>query len=194
MRASKSPRDDAPATRSATLSCTSRLPASAASLFCAMRHAKPSTMAVLPTPASPKRSGLLFVSRLRARIICSNSSRRPMHGEILPSRASCVRSLPKCCRKLAAAGCCGEGEAAIHLRITFFRASAPGVFSANAAAIADDGVSMRASSRWSEVTTGISAASLTARSKISLLAGDRLIFFRPFSVCLPSPNCLRISR
>jgi len=75
-----------------------------------------------------------------------------------------------------------DARPVIHVRIASFSVSAPGVFSANAAAIAVDGVSMRAIRRCSDVTTGVSTASLTARSNISLLAGDRLIFLRPFSV------------
>ena len=58
--------------------------------------ARPSTMAVLPTPGSPMSTGLFFVlleSTCMTRLI---SSSRPMTGSIFPSRASSVKSLPYC--------------------------------------------------------------------------------------------------
>ncbi len=59
-----------------------------------MRWAKPSTMAVLPTPDSPIRTGLFFVRRLKIWSTRSISSDRPMTGSNWPSWASCVRSRP----------------------------------------------------------------------------------------------------
>lgn len=59
-----------------------------------MRRAKPSAMAVLPTPGSPIRTGLFFVLRER---ICKTrriSVSRPITGSILPARARAVRSVP----------------------------------------------------------------------------------------------------
>ena len=53
--------------------------------------ANPSTMAVLPTPGSPKRMGLFLVLLAK---ICSNlliSSSRPITGSILPFKANALR-------------------------------------------------------------------------------------------------------
>ncbi|KQY89544.1 hypothetical protein ASD25_02885 [Brevundimonas sp. Root1423] len=57
-----------------------------------MRRARPSTMAVLPTPGSPIRTGLFLVRRARTWMVRRISSSRPMTGSILPSRAARVRS------------------------------------------------------------------------------------------------------
>ena len=57
--------------------------------------ARPSTMAVLPTPGSPISTGLFFLRRDRICITRSISSARPMIGSSLPWRASSVRSRPK---------------------------------------------------------------------------------------------------
>ena len=59
-----------------------------------MRWASPSTIAVLPTPGSPIRTGLFFVRRLRTWMVRRISSSRPMTGSSLPARASAVRSRP----------------------------------------------------------------------------------------------------
>ncbi len=56
--------------------------------------ARPSTIAVLPTPASPMSTGLFLVRRLRISIVCSISSARPMTGSSSPLRARSVRSVP----------------------------------------------------------------------------------------------------
>mmetsp|Transcript_114188 Transcript_114188/g.158453 ORF Transcript_114188/g.158453 Transcript_114188/m.158453 type:complete len:331 (+) Transcript_114188:177-1169(+) len=59
-----------------------------------MRMARPSAMAVLPTPGSPMNTGLFFWRRARiwmARSICSS---RPTRGSIMPSIAALVKSLP----------------------------------------------------------------------------------------------------
>ena len=53
------------------------------------RSAKPSTTAVLPTPASPVRIGLFCRRRIRMSMIWRISSSRPRTGSILPSRARC---------------------------------------------------------------------------------------------------------
>ncbi|MNE25780.1 hypothetical protein D3C80_1191200 [compost metagenome] len=57
-----------------------------------MRRARPSTMAVLPTPGSPIRTGLFLVRRARTWMVRRISSSRPMTGSTLPSRAASVRS------------------------------------------------------------------------------------------------------
>ena len=52
-----------------------------------MRWARPSTIAVLPTPGSPIRTGLFFVRRLRTWMTRRISSSRPMTGSSLPCSA-----------------------------------------------------------------------------------------------------------
>ena len=59
-----------------------------------MRWASPSTIAVLPTPGSPIRTGLFFVRRLSTWMTRRISSSRPMTGSSRPSRAASVRSRP----------------------------------------------------------------------------------------------------
>ena len=59
-----------------------------------MRWARPSAMAVLPTPGSPMRTGLFFVRRDRTWTTRRISSSRPMTGSSLPDRAKSVRSMP----------------------------------------------------------------------------------------------------
>ena len=54
--------------------------------------ARPSTMAVLPTPGSPMSTGLFLVRRDSTSMVVSTSSARPMTGSSLPSRAILVRS------------------------------------------------------------------------------------------------------
>ena len=61
----------------------------------AMRWAKPSTTAVLPTPASPIRMGLFWRRRMRMSTTWRISSSRPTIGSILPERAWSVRSVVK---------------------------------------------------------------------------------------------------
>ena len=59
-----------------------------------IRWAKPSTMAVLPTPGSPTSIGLFLVRRDR---ICRTrriSSSRPITGSILPAFANSFKFLP----------------------------------------------------------------------------------------------------
>ncbi len=62
----------------------------------AMRRAKPSATAVLPTPASPARIGLFWRRRIRMSMHCRISSSRPRIGSILPARACSVRSTVNC--------------------------------------------------------------------------------------------------
>ncbi len=60
-----------------------------------MRCAKPSTTAVLPTPASPTRMGLFWRRRMRMSTTWRISSSRPTMGSSLPLRACSVRSVVK---------------------------------------------------------------------------------------------------
>ena len=59
-----------------------------------IRCASPSTIAVLPTPGSPIRTGLFLVRRESTWITRRISSSRPMTGSSLPRSASSVRSRP----------------------------------------------------------------------------------------------------
>ena len=56
--------------------------------------ARPSTMAVLPTPGSPMSTGLFLVRRESTWMTRRISSSRPITGSSLPLRASSVRSRP----------------------------------------------------------------------------------------------------
>ncbi len=92
-RSSNCPRYLVPATTLARSSVSNLLPASASEASPAiMRCASPSTMAVLPTPGSPSRTGLFFLRRLSTWMTRIISRSRPMTGSSLPSRASAVKS------------------------------------------------------------------------------------------------------
>ena len=94
-RSSNSPRYLAPASIDAMSSMMIRLffnPSGTSPS--AMRRARPSTIAVLPTPGSPMSTGLFFVRRDSTWMTRRISSSRPMTGSILPSRARAVRSWP----------------------------------------------------------------------------------------------------
>ena len=94
-RSSNSPRNLAPAIRAPRSSATTRLslrPSGTSPRT--MRWARPSTIAVLPTPGSPIRTGLFFVRRDRTWMTRRTSSSRPMTGSSLPALASEVRSRP----------------------------------------------------------------------------------------------------
>src|SRR5438552_142474 len=72
-----------------------------------MRCARPSTIAVLPTPGSPISTGLFFVRRESTWMTRRISSSRPITGSSLPCSAASVRSRPKrssglCCSSPAA--------------------------------------------------------------------------------------------
>ena len=96
MRSSNSPRNFVPATSDETSSEKIRLSAIVQGTSPrAMRRASPSTTALLPTPASPIRIGLFFRRRERICTTRSISASRPTTGSMRPSRASCVRSVPK---------------------------------------------------------------------------------------------------
>ena len=84
-RSSNSPRNLAPANKLAKSSESTRLPRklSGTSSF-TMRWAKPSTIAVLPTPGSPINTGLFFVRRCRICMARRISSSRPITGSSFP--------------------------------------------------------------------------------------------------------------
>ena len=92
-RSSNSPRNLAPATnapRSSTMSCLFFRVSGTSPWI--MRIARPSMMAVLPTPGSPIRTGLFLVRRESTWMVRRISSSRPITGSIFPSAASAVRS------------------------------------------------------------------------------------------------------
>ena len=94
-RSSNSPRNLAPASREPmssekrTRSCSH-----SGTSPRTIRWARPSTMAVLPTPGSPISTGLFFVLRDRIRITRRISASRPITGSSLPERACFTRSTP----------------------------------------------------------------------------------------------------
>src|SRR5713101_5202138 len=92
-RSSNSPRNFAPATNAAKSRATSRLVFNTSGTSPeTMRCAKPSAIAVLPTPGSPIRTGLFLVRRARICITRRISSSRPMTGSSFCRRANSVRS------------------------------------------------------------------------------------------------------
>jgi hypothetical protein len=94
-RSSNSPRYFEPASIAPMSSAQTRLPFSPSGTSPAtIRWARPSTIAVFPTPGSPIRTGLFFVRRLSTWITRRISSSRPMTGSSFPSSASSVRSRP----------------------------------------------------------------------------------------------------
>ncbi len=103
---SNSPRNMDPATTSARsrlkiflsskISGTSRL---------LMARARPSTIAVFPTPASPISTGLFLVRLANMDVIRSISAFLPTTGSIFPAAAFLVRSVVKNSRTLPRAGC-----------------------------------------------------------------------------------------
>ena len=96
-RSSNSPRYLAPATSALMSSSTTSLSLMVEGTSpAAMRSARPSTMAVLPTPGSPMRTGLFFVRRLSTWMVRRISSTRPMTGSSLPWRARSVTLRPYC--------------------------------------------------------------------------------------------------
>ncbi len=94
-RSSNSPLNLAPAISAPMSRATMRLSfmASGTSLF-AIRCASASTMAVLPTPASPMSTGLFFLRRDKISMVRLISCSLPMTGSSLPCEASSVKSIP----------------------------------------------------------------------------------------------------
>ena len=95
-RSSNWPRYLVPATSEAMSKVTSLLSSSVcgtlpSTIFCA----KPSAIAVLPTPGSPISTGLFFLRRDSIWLTRSISFSRPIVGSSLLLRASSVKSLPK---------------------------------------------------------------------------------------------------
>ncbi len=92
-RSSNSPRYLAPAISAPMSSESSRLSRiDSGTSPLTMRSARPSTMAVLPTPGSPISTGLFLVRRESTCMVRRISSSRPITGSSLPFRAASVRS------------------------------------------------------------------------------------------------------
>ena len=90
------PRYFVPATKAAKSSITTRrLKRTRDTFRWTIRRARPSTMAVLPTPGSPMRIGLFFLRLLRIWETRSISVSRPTMGSSLSLMAISVTSLPK---------------------------------------------------------------------------------------------------
>ena len=97
-RSSNSPRNLVPATSAPRSSATRCLFLSESGTSpLTIRCARPSTIAVLPTPGSPISTGLFLVRRDNTCITRRISSSRPMTGSSLPLRATSVRSRVKRC-------------------------------------------------------------------------------------------------
>ena len=98
-RSSNSPRYLVPATSKPISSVTTRLSSKISGIsLLAMREAKPSAMAVLPTPGSPINTGLFLVRRPKIWITRSISLARPTTGSSLLSMAIWVRFDPNSSR------------------------------------------------------------------------------------------------
>ena len=92
-RSSNSPRNLDPATSPGMSSHRTRFCLMASGTPpAAMACARPSTTAVLPTPASPSSTGLFLVRRDSVWMACRTTPSRATTGSRRPSRASCVRS------------------------------------------------------------------------------------------------------
>ena len=94
-RSSNSPRYLAPATKAAISNSQIVLffKLAGTSPFIILK-ARPSTIAVLPTPGSPIKTGLFLVFLDNTRVILRISSSRPITGSILPRLAASVISRP----------------------------------------------------------------------------------------------------
>ena len=96
-RSSNSPRYFAPAIRAPMSRATTRRSFSVSGTSpSTIRRARPSTIAVFPTPGSPTSTGLFLVRRLRIWMVRRISSSRPTTGSSFPDRANSVRSRPNC--------------------------------------------------------------------------------------------------
>ncbi len=98
-RSSNSPRYLVPAIIEDRSRVTTLLPARiSGTRFSMMRCARPSTIAVLPTPGSPIKTGLFLVRRDNTCMTRSISRLRPITGSRRPSLASWVKSRLKASR------------------------------------------------------------------------------------------------
>ena len=94
MRSSNCPRYFVPATMPVMSRFTTRLPKSTGDVcLLAIICARPSTIALLPTPGSPMSMGLFFFLRHSISTTRCISFALPTTGSSFPSRAACVRSV-----------------------------------------------------------------------------------------------------
>ena len=70
--------------------------------------AKPSAIAVLPTPGSPTKIGLFFERRVRICSVLRISSSRPITGSSFPLRAISFKFFPYFCNELYCCDCVCE--------------------------------------------------------------------------------------
>ncbi|EEY63423.1 uncharacterized protein PITG_15151 [Phytophthora infestans T30-4] len=107
-RSSNSPRNLAPATSAARSRATTFLSFKLSGTSpSAIRCARPSATAVLPTPGSPIRIGLFLVRRDRICVARRIESSRPITGSRFPALATSVRSRPYFLRLLPCGTFCG---------------------------------------------------------------------------------------
>ncbi|CFP63825.1 Uncharacterised protein [Bordetella pertussis] len=93
-RCSKSPRYLVPASKAPMSSAkTCAVCSTSGTSPRVMRQARPSAMAVLPTPASPTSSGLFLRRRHNTWMTRSTSCSRPIRGSMRPASAAAFRSL-----------------------------------------------------------------------------------------------------
>ena len=98
-RSSNSPRYFVPATNKPMSRVTTRFSSRISGIsVLAMRWARPSAIAVLPTPGSPINTGLFLVRRPRIWMTRSISFCRPTTGSSFPSAAIWVRFAPNSSR------------------------------------------------------------------------------------------------
>ncbi len=113
-RSSNSPRNFVPAIRDPkSRAITSLLRSDSGTSPFTILWAKPSTMAVLPVPGSPIRTGLFLVRRVKICITRRISSSRPITGSIFSLRARSVKFLPYFSRELYLLS--GSGESTFWL-------------------------------------------------------------------------------
>ncbi len=104
-RFSKSPRYFVPAKSDPMSKENTVLPSIGSGTFSStISLAKPSAMAVFPTPDSPTNNGLFLRLRMRIWLTLSISASRPIRGSINPKRACSFRSVVNWLRKLCSAG------------------------------------------------------------------------------------------
>ena len=175
-RSSNSPRYFAPATIEPRSRLIRVLPFSDSGTSPAtMRRARPSTIAVLPTPGSPMSTGLFFVRRDSTCTTRRISWSRPMTGSILPSRARAVRSVAY----FSSAWYCSSGSSVVTRRLprTDVRApfSASGVAPASCSdfAASDWPVAMPMS-RISAETYSSPSSPASSSATVSALSASRL--------------------
>ncbi len=191
-RFSNSPFTPAPACSSPRSSVRSVTPCSAGGTSPeASRTAKPSTTAVLPTPASPVRMGLFCRRRVRISTIWRISLSRPRIGSIFPARACAVRSVvnwssaavprgtdgvpsPADCVSPVALACASAASALLAVTVAKSRFSRSGLTRSNCpdasrARRASVSSASRAQSRWPERMRGAPCSS-DASSQACLLS------------------------